>query len=446
MIDTPAENKDFCGREDVLDLLETKLLPSKEKSSTGSGYEQNVFAICGLGGMGKTEIAREFCRRHKTTFDAVFWVVADEAAKLDHQYQKISLALGLEEPSECKSQAVSRELVKRWLADPQRSAPGNASTAPEEQLAATWLLIFDNADDPNILADFWPQGNGSILITSRDPKAKCLFTNGSSGLGLSPLPPDDSMLLFTSLSTFSGESEDGALKQISELLGGIPLAILQMAGFIRGHDLTLTEFLELYTDLDERPEIYKAKVDSTLIPYRHSLSTVWAFEKLNPQARQLLELLSFLDPDAVEEGLLMEAAAEHFDGAPFKKSNYLEARADLLQSSLVQRNKKKQILSVHRIVQDAILATMDMEKKKTMFDKIVRLLWSEWPSALPKPSRKPELPQPKSSGGRLHVGRWPACSAIYPHVLRVHQLWRAITSPSSASAMLFAQLLAEAAW
>lgn len=126
----------------------------------------------------------------------------------------------------------------------------------------------------------------------------------------------------------------------------------------------------------------------------------------------------------------------------------MEARADLLQSSLIQRDKQKQKLSVHRIVQDVILTTMDDDKKRELFDQTVRVIWSDWPSAMPSPSKEPELSKPKSTGGRLQIGRWPACAALYPHVLRIHQLWShcAIPGLSEATKLLFAKLLNEAAW
>jgi hypothetical protein len=448
LLNTHSANEDFCGREDVLERLAAELLPSKN-IVTASGTALRQFALCGFGGIGKTEIAREFARRHKTCFDAVFWVVADEIAKLDHHYQQISLALGLEDPSECKSQVVSREIVKGWLSNPRKHLSGSDELVPLGQAGseATWLLIFDNADDPMILADYWPQGSGSILITSRDPLAKNMFTRRPSGLDLGPLSQQDSLSLFNHLTTISNEPEDTAARQISDALGGVPLAISQMAGIIRRQDLTLSEFFELYTDHEEHASLYDTKFDTNLVTYPHSLSTVWAFERLKPQARQLLELISFLDPDVIREDLLMEAAVELLsEGAPFKKSNYIEARSDLFQSSLVQRDKQKQQISVHRIVQDVILATMDVAKKRLMFDKVVQILWADWPSAMPKPSKEPELPQPKSSGGRLYVGRWPACAAIYPHVLRIHQLWSSISDLSEATRLLFAKLLTEAAW
>ncbi|KAM0806780.1 putative Tetratricopeptide repeat domain-containing protein [Seiridium cardinale] len=448
LLNTHSANRDFCGREDILDRLATELLPSKNVV-TASGTALRQFALCGFGGIGKTEIAREFSRRHKAAFDAVFWVTADEIAKLDNHYQQISLALGLEDPSECKSQVVSREIVKGWLSSPHKHLSGSdeSDQSSESRPEATWLLIFDNADDPIILADYWPQGSGLILVTSRDPLSKSIFTRRSSGLDLGPLAQQDSLTLFNHLTAVVDEQSDEIARKIADALGGVPLAISQMAGIIRRQDLTLSEFLELYTDHEQHTSLYETKFDSSLVTYPHSLSTVWAFGKLKTQARQLLELISFLDPDVIGEDLLMAASAELFsEGTQFKKSNYIEARTDLLQSSLIRRDKQKQRVSVHRIVQDAVLATMESSKKRFMFDQVVRILWADWPSAMPTPSKEPELPKPKSTGGRQHVGRWPVCAAIYPHVLRVHQLWSTIQDPSEAIGLHFAKLLNEAAW
>ncbi|EER42224.1 tetratricopeptide repeat domain-containing protein [Histoplasma capsulatum H143] len=448
LLNTQSTNEDFCGREDILETLAAALLPSKNLVAA-SGTALRQFALCGFGGIGKTEIAREFSRRYKTSFDAVFWVVADEIAKLDHHHQQISLALGLEDPSECKSQVVSREIVKGWLSNPRKQFldSDEFTQTGSSKSEATWLLIFDNADDPMILADYWPQGSGSVLVTSRDPLAKRIFTRNPSGLDLGPLSQQDSLSLFHHLTTIPNGSDSKTAEQISDALGGVPLAISQMAGIIRTQDLTLSEFFELYMDHEEHASLYETKFDINLASYRHSLSTVWAFEKLKPQARHLLELISFLDPDVIGEDLLMEASAELLsEGTKFKRSNYIDARTDLLQSSLIQRDKQKQQISVHRVVQDVILASMCDNKKKCMFDRIVRILWAEWPSAMPQPSKKPELPQPKSTDGRLHVGRWPICAAIYPHVLKIHQFWSTILDVPESTRLLFAKLLTEAAW
>ncbi len=81
-----------------------------------------------------------------------------------------------------------------------------------------------------------------------------------------------------------------------------------------------------------------------------------------------------------------------------------------------------------------------------MFDQVVRILWAHWPSAMPKPSKQLELTQPQSTGHGLHVGRWPTCAAIYPHVLKIRSLWSALSDPSEATKLQFAKSLNEAAW
>ncbi|GAB1210700.1 hypothetical protein APSETT445_009496 [Aspergillus pseudonomiae] len=144
-----------------------------------------------------------------------------------------------------------------------------------------------------------------------------------------------------------------------------------MAGIIRQQDLTLSEFFELYTDYEEHTRLYETKFNTDLVTYSHSLSTVWAFEKLKPQAKQLLELISFLDPDLIKDDFLIQASVELIsEGAQFKRSNYIEARTDFLQSSLIRRDKQNRQISVHRIVQDVILATMDATKKRLKCDQL----------------------------------------------------------------------------
>ena len=63
---------------------------------------------------------------------------------------------------------------------------------------------------------------------------------------------------------------ESALK-IAEALGGLPLAINQMSGFILQQRLALQDFLSLYEKNSAR--INKRKVRRT--DYEHTLSTVW---------------------------------------------------------------------------------------------------------------------------------------------------------------------------
>lgn len=339
MLDNYVHNPSFSGRDGVMESLEKALIPSKTRimSSQNTGLRQ--FALCGFGGIGKTEIAQEFATAFKDEFDAVFWVTSDEIAKVDNRFQQISIELGLEEAADSKSHVVSRELVKGWLSKPRKSfATDDDSQSTSALNEASWLLIFDNADDPYILADYWPQGNGSVLITSRDPLAKSIFSMQTSGIDLEPLSDQDGASLLLSLTdnTEQSSAETGAQNlalRITQALGGIPLAISQMSSIIRRQDLTLQEFLDLYDDPDEHASLYGMKFDSITRSYPHTVATAWAVEKLKPEARRLLEFITFFDPDSIKEDLLVELSAT-FGSA--RKDEYRKVRTDLLQTSTLR--------------------------------------------------------------------------------------------------------------
>ena len=443
------------GQQDILGLIGQALLPAKPRMSSSDSDGLRQFALCGLGGLGKTEIAREFALQHKGDYDAIFWVRADAAAKLNECYNDISVKLGLQDPSEAKNHVVGREILKGWLSSPKKGATNTddaLSSSSTSSAEAEWLIIFDNADDPYLLTDYWPQGRGSVLMTSRDPIAKSLFSTRSSGLDLNPLSDEDGANLLNSLTKMDNEEPHAVARQISHILGGLPLAIVQMASVIRRQQLDLTQFLELYQDCTEHPGFHGKRFDTGVRTYPHSISTVWAFERLNSEARVLLGLMSFLDPNCIQEDIFAEASVisvEQFPfggGFPSNKRSYREARTELLQSSLIKRNTQNKELSVHRLVQDVVRAKLDREHVQAYFRFAVHLLWTRWPSAMPKPSRRMFSMQQKATNKRLLVSRWPLCAALHPHVLRLKQLWESVYDCSTDTRLQFAALLNDAAW
>ena len=70
----PRRNPYFTGRDDILDELHRAL--------TEGGRAVVGQAIAGLGGIGKTQTAIEYCHRHRGAYDAVFWVRAETPEEL----------------------------------------------------------------------------------------------------------------------------------------------------------------------------------------------------------------------------------------------------------------------------------------------------------------------------------------------------------------------------
>lgn len=162
-----AYERHFIGREDELAQLQEWLSPSKER--------QNVVAISGLGGMGKTQLSLHFARQHYQRYSAVIWLNASNEVTLKAAY--VSLAQRIRrhnrqheaEQSEVIEQLKEEQaiqLVRQWLSQAKNK---------------TWLLMFDNYDDPqlpgirsstgyDIRTFFSYSTQGSILITTRSSR------------------------------------------------------------------------------------------------------------------------------------------------------------------------------------------------------------------------------------------------------------------------------------
>lgn len=441
MLETETHNPRFFGREDVFPQISQALLPSNTKFVSSESESLRKFAICGLGGMGKTEIAIEFALRNKDAFDAIFWISAAESTKLDARYSQIAVRLGLETQLESTNHVVSRELVKGWLSKPWKRVmlEGNRPAVEE----AKWLLIFDNADDAYVLTDYWPiQGSGSVLITSRDPLMKSLFSTAPSGLDLEPMSDRDGGALLRNLA--QDEDKEGLSEKIANMLGGLPLAIVQMTGIIRRQALRLSEFMESYNDHSEHSTLYQLKSPLGPQAYPHTISTVWALESLTPGAKHFLYVLAFLDPDCIQEYILTDVNADFAEWFPTKPTTFREARTELIQASLVKRNKDMEELTVHRLVQDVVRSNMTIAITKETFWFVVGLLVAQWPTAFsPATTRDAQVKTPQ-----LHfIERWPRCAALYPHVFRLKNLHEVLGRGVLGEPKLsFAALLADAAW
>lgn len=91
-------------------------------------------------------------------------------------------------------------------------------------------------------------------------------------------------------------------REITHKLGGLPLALRQISGFVVKQRLSLKDFLPLY---DRNAGKINAK-KSGLSDYQHTISTAWrlALGQLTGNASSLQKLLIFFDPDRVDETIL----------------------------------------------------------------------------------------------------------------------------------------------
>lgn len=149
--------------------LEQLLLPHRQAQS--EDYRQQVVVLHGLGGIGKTQLAVEFARKHQAAFTSVFWL---DGSSEDSLKQSIAHCAGRIPEGQIP------ETSRKYLS----SANGDLKAVISdfmEWLSKTenkhWLIIFDNVDrdyqqesDINAynVSNYIPEvDHGLILITTR---------------------------------------------------------------------------------------------------------------------------------------------------------------------------------------------------------------------------------------------------------------------------------------
>ncbi|MFI9602750.1 FxSxx-COOH system tetratricopeptide repeat protein [Streptomyces sp. NPDC052043] len=193
----PDRNPHFIGREAQLAQIRDGLL---------GGQRAVVQALHGLGGIGKTQIAREYAHRFASQYDTVWWIDAEQADQIHTWYTELAARLS--------------------IAKPDAGAEHNARTLLEHLRAQDrWLIILDNADDPQDLEGLIPSGPGHVLITSRNPG----WSDRVHGLNLGVFTRSDSLAyLAARVPLINPEQADG----LADDLGDLPLALAQAAGVI----------------------------------------------------------------------------------------------------------------------------------------------------------------------------------------------------------------------
>jgi hypothetical protein len=252
------------------------------------------------------------------------------------------------------------------------------------------------------------------LITSRD--ASLIPKYGGAIIG--PLEQHHATnLLFRYLSDNDrdGRNDDdlAAAKQIVQRLGYLPIAILQATQFIRKDGLTLRQFLAAY---NER-RLISASINTATSSDQVNLSTIWnmSYKALTADQRDLLNLLSFFDPDRIPQNMITEGAAKAVrEGKTMLQfiaddKRFRRGRSGLVKSSLVTQNEFTNELWLHRLVQNSTHIRMDRKSYQEAFDRALAILMARWPMTDPDNRHQVEL--------------WPSQNILLPHALSLARFY-----------------------
>ena len=383
-------NQWFTGQEDTLKMLHTHLHAEQTDASL------QISALCGMGGIGKTQIALEYAYQHALEYRAVFWVEAETPERVRFSIQRIAEVLQLPERVTTDYPRLV-EAVKLWLVTQSK-----------------WLFIWDNLEDLHLLSSLLASGrHGAHLLTTRHQALGTL----ARGIPVPPLAHHESIFFLLrrakilereatyeqaqSLARLKPE-EYSAASQLATLLAGLPLALDQMGAYIEETGCSLNAYLRLY-EQHQAPLLARRGEAGTHHPESVTTTIMLSQQRAEREqegAADLLRICAFLHPEAIPEELFT-LGAEHLGstlatrvGTPLQFDALLAALRHL---SLVQRQAETQTLSLHRLTQVVLREQMEPTEKRVWHERTIRLLHTAFPTG--------DFPT------------WERCERYLPHVL-----------------------------
>ncbi|KAM5432204.1 hypothetical protein McanCB56680_001927 [Microsporum canis] len=247
-----AGNVKSFGRSTEVEILRIFLDPNKSRENL------KAIAICGTDGIGKSQLALHYVNKAMDSYDVVVWIPAETKIKMTSALSKFAAKLGLPQAEGNEGDYRSIQIVRDWL---------NTSRK-------TFLLIFDNVKQHNLLDEIWPTSvRGSIVITCR-PYSLALKRT-SEIINLSCFGVERDMEVFYSLigQRPSNDMDLIAAKELLQLLGGLPLAIAQVGKYMNDCGYSYEQVLPIY----QKPAKTIFSRTQASVQYEHTIDTVWEF-------------------------------------------------------------------------------------------------------------------------------------------------------------------------
>jgi tetratricopeptide (TPR) repeat protein len=354
----PQQNRNFTGRKDLLERLHV-------------GIATQVTAVVphalhGLGGVGKTQVAIEYAYRFRGQYDLVWWIPADQPVLLRSSLATLAPHLGL--PS---ATAIGIEDCAAAVID----------TLESGRPYAKWLLIFDNADQPEDLKELLPKGPGHILITSRnhlwqemdlaDTVAVDVFDRKESVDFLAKRVP--------------GGMNGADANRLADGLGDLPLALEQAGALLAETGMPVGEYLR---QLEEQATLLLG--DGHQSEYPVSMSAAWSLSVSQlraslPEAIELLRCCAFFGPEPIPLDIFVPISAE-ISARPLiaidPALRVLLANPVLLSRAVNQLGRYalariddwNRTLQVHRLVQALLRDELSADKQSRIRHQVHLLL------------------------------------------------------------------------
>ena len=328
----PQRNKNFTGREDLLAALRQQV--------TSDVTVVLAHALHGMGGVGKTQLAIEYAYRFMGDYAVVWWIPADQIPLVRSSLAALAPRLGLDDIAPGRVE----DAVSAVLDSLRRGSPHER-----------WLVIFDNADQPEEIRDLIPTGTGHVIVTSRNHR----WQSVADVVEVDVFTRDESLdFLHRRVPGITAAEAN----RLAEELGDLPLALEQASALQVESGMSVDEYLELLAK-----ESSKVLAENPPADYPVPVAAAWSLsvarlKEQMPFAWELLRRCAFFGPEPIQRDLLKNG--RYVLGPPLQADlgdpiMVSRATRELGRYALARVDNNRRTLQVHRLIQKLIRDDMD---------------------------------------------------------------------------------------
>ncbi|MDR1139549.1 MAG: tetratricopeptide repeat protein [Rickettsiales bacterium] len=363
----------FTGRKTGLEKLHESI---QENQGVATVISQLV-SICGLGGIGKTELARKYIEKHSKDYDNnIIWINAATYETMVQSFLRLAKGL-LGIPTEDRDiESIVRDIYAFFA---QRKS----------------LFVFDNAEkyrsegqDAGI-SQFLPShflssddNKPSVLITSRNQK-----WGDIKALPLGTFTETESIDFIRKALDMKDGSQENEIKNLAETLQHFPLALQQAVAYIKERDTALknvglrfeiSDYLKRYKEEAEKLLDFEFPEDSndsytetTFITWRITINKIKDNAEYGQQAKEILDIIAYIASDNIP--------VEMFLGLERNRERLGDAIQLLKQYSMIDSGEEQSSVNIHRLVQQVTRIELEKQGKDKVVKKTFELLAESFP-------------------------------------------------------------------
>ena len=337
----------FTGRVRELELLHQKVMSSKLHCCLIS---DNISAVTGLGGIGKSELAKKYAHeKGPTNFDSnVIWINAEDSSSMANSFTGLAEYLGVDVSGDTKCKDISAIVARVYDYFNDRKA----------------LFIFDNAETLATTKPFLPMASPSssipsLILTSQNQDWGENITN----VGLEMLEENDAVrLVMDSLKDkvkFTLEESDA--KKLCKLLHCFPLALQQAIAYIKKYNkrrkFTIIDYI---TAFDKKTkEILDFSIPDN--EYTKTVLVTWqvTFDRLKKENNyalimDILGIISYLHAENIPFNTFLKFANDDedilWDALELLEQYCLIRRTKVIEFGVDIDESKEVMFNIHRLV------------------------------------------------------------------------------------------------